>query len=389
MKNIKIIIPAIVAVLFIFFLYTNISRTAEINKIESQLTELRLLSHDLKESFSENLRALKNLDVVQDNDLIVLANKNYAKNMDNYLVTLKDLEYDRLYSLYKVLHAKNTILDNVFEDLKTDYSTLKDSTIWAKNAYKDYMENTRTLTPSDRSYLKHLFDVTIGSSNKTARDFQYISALEHTDLLNANLKMIYNQRVKIVDSLTQLQKNDISYEVNEVIKYTYDLSKELRKESESIVSRLLYISLVLLLLAIGIYVKELKDAKELEKTRNELKEFFDALNVSAIVSKSDLNGKITYVNDRFCEISGYSRDELMGKPHSIVRHPSTDAKIFKELWDTIQANKIFKGVIKNKKKDGGVYIVDTTVIPIHNEEGKIVEYLSVRHDLTHTIHMVL
>lgn len=389
MKNIKIIIPAIIAVVFIFFLYTNISRTAEINTIENQLTELRLLSHDVQESYSENLRVLKNLETVTNSDLVVVANKNYSLKMQNYLTTLKDLEYDRLYSLYKVLHSKNDVLVNVFEDLKSDHATLKSSIIWAKNAYKKYMNNTKALTPSDKNYLKHLFDVTIGSSNTTARDFKYISALEHTDLLNANLKMIYTQRVNIVESLTQLHKNDVSYEINEVVKYTYELSKELRKESEVIVSNLLYMSLALLILAIGIYIKELKDSKELEQTKNELHEFFDALNESTIVSKSDLTGKITYVNDKFCEISGYSKSELMGKPHSIVRHPSTDAKVFKELWDTIQANKVFKGVIKNKKKDGGTYIVDTTVIPIHNEEGKIVEYLSVRHDLTHTIHMVL
>lgn len=389
MKNIKILVPVAIAVAFVFFLYTNITRTSEIDKIENQLTELRLISHDVKESFVADLQALKNLDTTEDNDIVVRANATYQQMMDNYLNVLKDLDYERLYSLYKILHAKNDLLTNVIEDIKTDKADLKTSIIWAKSAYKDYMNNIKTLTPLDKNYLNHLFDITIGSRDLTLKDFQYVVALEHTELLNINLKKIYKKNVNLAESYSQLQQNDVRLEINEVIKYSYELSKDLRKENAEIVSNLLNISLLLLILSIVIYAKELKDAKELEKTKNELDEFFYALNESAIVSKSDLTGKITYINDKFCEISGYTREELLGKPHSIVRHPSTDSQVFKELWDTIQANKIFKGVIKNRKKDGGMYIVDTTIIPLHNKEGEIVEYLSVRHDLTHTIHMVL
>ena len=389
MKNMKIILPAVITAIFVLFLYQNITRNAEISHIEHELTELRLLSHELKTDYVTNNNTLENLSTSIDNDAFALSNMKYNTSVENYLHTLSISEHERLYSLVKVIRSKNDLLKNVYEDIKTDNAALKSSITWAKKAYKRYMKNKKAISEDDRRYLNHLFDVTIGSSTTSAKDFKYITSLKNTDLLNKHLKMIYHTKLSLNNSMQELKRNDIRYEVNQVIKYSHELSTKLHEGSSTVVQNLLYAALLLLVAALGIYIKELKDAKELEKTKNELNDFYNALNESSIVSKSDLQGKIIYVNDRFCEISGYSKEELLGKPHSIVRHPSTDSEIFKELWETIQANKIFKGIIKNRKKDGSMYIVDTTVIPLHNEDGEIIEYLSVRYDLTHTLHMVL
>lgn len=115
---------------------------------------------------------------------------------------------------------------------------------------------------------------------------------------------------------------------------------------------------------------------------NLLTEYKKAVDLSNIVSKTNPKGVITYVNDKFCEISGYSRDELIGKPHNIIRHPDMPKEAFKELWDTIKAKKSWSGVVTNMKKDGGQYIVDTTVIPILDVDGDVVEYIAIRHDIT-------
>ena len=77
---------------------------------------------------------------------------------------------------------------------------------------------------------------------------------------------------------------------------------------------------------------------------------------------------------------------MSGSPHNIIRHPDMKAEAFKELWTTIKSNQIFKGTIKNKAKDGSAYYVATTVIPMHNEEGVVDTYLSVRYDITGFIH---
>ena len=107
-----------------------------------------------------------------------------------------------------------------------------------------------------------------------------------------------------------------------------------------------------------------------------------AIDKSSIVSKTNLKGIITYANDMFCEVSGYSREELIGSPHNIVRHPNVPKSAFYDLWDTIQNKAIWKGIVKNRRKDGSSYIVNATVIPILDNKREITEYVAVRHDIT-------
>lgn len=107
-----------------------------------------------------------------------------------------------------------------------------------------------------------------------------------------------------------------------------------------------------------------------------------AIDETSIVSKTDEKGIITYVNKMFCEISGYKEEELIGQPHSIIRHSDMPKDAFKELWQTIKDGRIWKGVVKNSKKNGGHYIVDATIIPIVDSDGNFKEYVGVRHDIT-------
>ncbi|OUS29602.1 PAS sensor domain-containing protein ['Osedax' symbiont bacterium Rs2_46_30_T18] len=103
-----------------------------------------------------------------------------------------------------------------------------------------------------------------------------------------------------------------------------------------------------------------------------------ALDKVLVVSKTDLEGSITYVNDLFCQLTGYSREELIGSPHSLVRHNCVAKSVYKEMWDTIKAGEIWSGIIPNVGKGGGLYVVDTTVQPIFNAAGEITEYISIR-----------
>ncbi len=107
-----------------------------------------------------------------------------------------------------------------------------------------------------------------------------------------------------------------------------------------------------------------------------------AIDESSIVSKTNPKGIITYANEKFCDISEYSKEELIGKPHNIVRHPDVPKEAFKEMWETIQSKKVWQGIVKNRKKSGGSYIVDATITPIVNDKGEIIEYVAVRHDIT-------
>lgn len=113
-----------------------------------------------------------------------------------------------------------------------------------------------------------------------------------------------------------------------------------------------------------------------------LNQYKEVVDKGTIVSKTDLKGRITYANDAFCKISGYSREELIGKAHNIVRHPEMPSKAYRELWETIKNKNIWYGEVKNRRKDGRTYVVKSVVMPILDTNGNIVEYISVRHDIT-------
>ena len=123
------------------------------------------------------------------------------------------------------------------------------------------------------------------------------------------------------------------------------------------------------------------DAGLLEKL-NLLEEYKYVLDESCIVLKADTCGRITYVNEKFCEISGYGKDELISKNHEIVLHPDAIEEFGGQVWADINHKKLFRGVLKCLTKEGKTYYADSTIIPLLNQNEDIIEYISIRHDIT-------
>lgn len=139
-----------------------------------------------------------------------------------------------------------------------------------------------------------------------------------------------------------------------------------------------------------ISARELEEANRKIRLQNEdvlnlLEQYKYAIDSALIVSMTDTRGIITYANDNFCKISGYSREELIGKPHNIVRHPDNAPSIFEDLWHTIQSKKIWQKIIPNLTKNGQTYYVHSTIIPLLDRNGSIAEYMSIREDVTEQI----
>ncbi len=122
--------------------------------------------------------------------------------------------------------------------------------------------------------------------------------------------------------------------------------------------------------------------RRLAELEQELQVRTDIMNLTSIVSESDKKGDIISINDKFMEVSKYGRNELVGHPHSTTRHPDMPKETFKQLWATIGRGDIFRGVIKNRAKDGTPYYVDAVVAPFMGPNGKPEKYLGVRYDIT-------
>lgn len=113
-----------------------------------------------------------------------------------------------------------------------------------------------------------------------------------------------------------------------------------------------------------------------------LEQYKEIVDLSSIVIKTDVNGNIIYVNELFSKISGYSFEEIITHGHKLLRHHESSTEFYDDLWKTILSKKTWKGIIKNLRKDGSHYISDTTIKPISDEFGDIIEYISISNDVT-------
>ena len=146
------------------------------------------------------------------------------------------------------------------------------------------------------------------------------------------------------------------------------------------------------LITINLIVRDITSRKQneviLKDALNQLEDYKKAIDESAIVSVTDANGVITYVNNKFCEISQYSELECMWKKHNIINSGYHSKEFFHEMWLTISSGKIWKGEVRNKAKDGSFYWVDSTIIPFM-KDGQPYQYISIRYDITEKMNMSL
>jgi len=198
-------------------------------------------------------------------------------------------------------------------------------------------------------------------------DLENVIIEKNTSKASLSSKYWYVQISKKLDALDKLSKY-IKIDTTAKIDQKLNDSK-----------RVYIITIVLLLLSLGVFILMLIAFFRLAKEERRLRIVMDKYIISSI---TNLDGKITDVSEAFCNISGYTRSELIGKNHNIVRHPDMPKSTFNDLWKTIKRGDSWRGKVKNLKSDGNFYWVYANVEPLYDSKGIIDEYISIRLDIT-------
>lgn len=225
-----------------------------------------------------------------------------------------------------------------------------------------------------------------------------------------NLDKMLNYFIEISTRYIKKEdQNDLNILINTQNKIINLLDKvvlEIEKESETFSEFMINIEIVIIVIIIillyleTIYIfqpmlKKIEKEKIKEKilknklqelvtvkTKN-LEESLEIINHYVFSSKTDLNGVITYVSDAFCELTGYSKYELIGKTHSIIKHPDNPSSAFKKLWETLTSGDNYQGEVKNRKKNGEDFWLNSFIRPEVNEKSEVIGYIAYRKNITH------
>ena len=332
-----------------------------------------MFGYDYKEVIGINCRFLqgsdKNQDAIKDiNDAIhkripiTRILRNYKKDgtliyvevnitpiIDNnklkfFLAIQKDLSFEK--DLSEKIRNAQELSDIGYWEL----DLIKNNLYWSDQIFNIFEINKNQFTASYDSFLE-----LIHPDDRESVNNAYLNSLKTKEKYSIQHRLlIANGRIKYVEErcVTYFDKDGMAIKSTGTVQ---DITK----------------------------IKEIEI--ELKKALSLMDSYKLAMDKSSIVSKSDLDGIITYVNDNFCRMSKYTKDELIGKSHSILRHPDNEKEIYEDLWKTIQSKKIWKKILRNINKYEEEYWVDITILPIVDQNDNILEYIAIRHDITDTI----
>jgi len=252
-----------------------------------------------------------------------------------------------------------------------------------------YSENIRVLYVEDDLKIQTLMRNVLGRMFKNIEIAS--NGLEGLEIFKKSLNSSKSIHIVVTDiNMPKLDGLEMLKEIKELDDDIYSIVLSANTDRESLMNSINlgvkgYINKPINTLDFIDKLENAIDFVNLKLERDVLIQYKDIVDSSSIVSKTDKSGKITFVNDKFCKISQYSQEELLGKSHRILRDPDTPSELFDDLWKTISSKKKWTGQIKNRAKDGSSYYVDATISPILNENDEIYEYIALRNDVTEII----
>ena len=242
----------------------------------------------------------------------------------------------------------------------------------AKGMYDTSLE--RFYATASKEFLKQLHIIMTSSEYRTIEHTIEKYAFDDIRKTTENPQKWFETSTIVINRIDDVQKSYISAIDDYIVHKSHAIKSQIS------VQLFILLAVSIFILWLGYHLKN-----SIAKNITLLQQYKDAVDRSSIVSKTDRGGKITYANKKFCDISGYTQEELIGKAHKIVRHPDVPKAVFRDMWQTILAKKPWNGIIKNRKKDGDYYIVEATINPILDHNGEIEEFIAIRNDITDVI----
>ena len=327
-----------------------------LNKQRDAVIKFKLSSQEILDYYS-------NIDENFLQDIIKIEKNIQLHKKYNDIASLVYINYAKEYAgLKRPVGFELISSKNITPKQKRKFVSLSDR----ENAYIDLF-----LEYADKKFVDQYNQIL---KNPFYNEIEHISK----DIVYADPKALssispvywFRVNTKYINALHNLHKSLTSY----VIQNIQVALKSTRIEL------ILYIlgAFLFALLFVGVIFVLMKMIKDEQRMRQMIDKYI-------IISSTDTRGIITDASEAFCRISQYSKEELIGKPHNIVRDPIMPKKAFKEMWDTIKSGKKWRGKIRNKKKDGEYYWVDAVIEPNFDKKGKITSYTAIRQDITDAI----
>ncbi len=273
------------------------------------------------------------------------------------------------HNLNDFLYSSEKIMSNKAVNMEIKYKIYEIQKIILFNLISEKVTQTSASMPELVQQIKNLMltDITLRA------EIQQV--LQQATLL-VNDSLLFHQAV---EQIVQSQSFILGEQLETKIVRYFSAQREKKRLLQNALAILIILGVVYILSLIY-SLKKKSDKLNKLLIDTQMQQF--ALNQHAIVSSADVKGNIIYVNEKFCQISGYSAAELIGQNHRIVKSGYHSDELFKQMWQTIGQGKIWHGQIKNKKKDAGFYWVNATIVPFLNESNKPYQYISIRTDIT-------
>jgi len=362
-KNIKIIVSVVSVAFFALIIATIFRYKNDDNIINTQFRIQRNFMFNrenfLKVNNSYYMNHYKlNMKLIQN--IHSLTKKQFKKLKPR---EIQDIIYKQKENVEIIERINSAIINSIlyakklfFRELQEESRIQSKKEVALKELLTSLIDSSYDIKQADNLMLHQFDDQTqkikyLKLTNKELSDYQ-AKVLVHANAI-LNNSNILNKNIRKFKEFQNL-----------LDKYYLEIEKNLYAKHQNIKQKMKYektISAILLLILIFFISKLLYLEKQLKEEKTKLLEFIDK---NIITSTSDIKGVATSVSEAYCKISGYRKDELLGKPHSIIRHPDMPKSLFEDMWKTIKSGKIWRGDIKNLKKDGGHYWADTTIEPI-------------------------